>query len=216
MTIPVIHHESGWLAVDKPFGVSVHNNEEPEHLLARLERELRLEKLYPVHRLDKETSGVQVLALNENAAKELAGEFQKRTVQKIYLGVLRGKLKEAQGVWNQALTDKAEGRNNPAGISRERIPCETRYRTLKDSKYFSLCEFELITGRQHQIRKHSALTNHALVGDPRYGDKSYNEKIAGLYGTSRMFLHCARIVLLGKTLEAAEPPEFQALVLKNG
>jgi RluA family pseudouridine synthase len=207
--IPILYQDSNWIAVDKPEGISVHNNEDPQNLLMVLERQLKIKKLYPPHRLDKETSGIQILALNESWAKTLGIEFQSKSVQKFYLGLLRGELKTAQGVWSQPLTDKAEGRKNPSGISRERIPCETRFKTLKESKYFTLCEFQLITGRQHQIRKHAALSNHAIVGDPRYGDKTYNQKMAELYHATRMFLHCSNLNLLGQSLQSPTPPVFE-------
>ncbi len=209
--IPILYQDSDLLAVDKPAGISVHNNEDPQNLLKLLQKQVPASKLYPVHRLDKETSGVQLLALNESAAKNLASEFEKRAVDKIYSGVLRGELKQNSGLWNQALTDKAEGRKNPAGASRERISCETQFTVLNANKFFSMCQFELITGRQHQIRKHSALINHSLVGDARYGDPRYNKKMADLYKTDRMFLHCHRIQILGQNLESIVPEIFKKL-----
>jgi RluA family pseudouridine synthase len=210
LSIYIIYQNQNWVAVDKPSGLSVHNNEDPQNLLKVLEKQLKVQKLYPVHRLDKETSGVQILALNDQWASTLAQEFEKRTVEKIYTGVVRGQLKEAEGSWKEALTDKAEGRKNPAGISRERVPCETRFRVLKSSKYFTLCEFNLITGRQHQIRKHAAMANHAIVGDPRYGDKTYNARMAEIYKTDRMFLHCSCLKIVDQTLTA--PQDFEKLI----
>ena len=210
--VRVLFQNSDFLAVDKEAGISVHNNEDPANLLLVLQSQLKIRDLYPVHRLDKETSGVQVLALNESAARALAEEFQERTVKKIYVGVQRGALKTAGGVWNQSLTDKAEGRNNPAGLSKARVPCETRFKVLKANKYFTYCEFDLLTGRQHQIRKHTALANHALVGDPRYGDAKYNRRMAEIYGTDRMFLHCHRLEIAGQKLEAAIPAVFAKIL----
>ena len=210
--IAVLYQDKDFLAVQKPAGVSVHNNEDPQNLLLMLQQQLSVTKLYPVHRLDKETSGIQLLALNEISARNLSSEFEKRTVGKIYAGVLRGELKQAQGIWNQALTDKAEGRKNPAGMSRDRIACETQFQVLNSNKFFSLCQFKLITGRQHQIRKHSALMNHPLVGDARYGDPKYNKKIADLYKTDRMFLHCHQIKILGQSFESPIPEVFKKLI----
>jgi RluA family pseudouridine synthase len=210
LSIYIIYQNQNWVAVDKPAGLSVHNNEDPQNLLKVLEKQLKVLKIYPVHRLDKETSGVQILALNDEWASILAQEFEKRTVEKIYTGVVRGQLKESEGSWKEALTDKAEGRKNPAGISRERVQCETRFSVLKSSKYFTLCEFNLITGRQHQIRKHAAMVNHAIVGDPRYGDKTYNARMAEIYKTDRMFLHCSRLKIADQTLNA--PQDFEKLI----
>lgn len=206
MKIPILFKSSEFIAVNKPTGISVHNNEDRENLLKQLADDYP--QLYPVHRLDKETSGVQILALNEKSAAHLALQFQSREVEKKYVGVLRGLLKEKSGIWNKSLSDKAEGRNNPQGQAKDRIACETKFKIIQQSKYFTLCEFDLITGRQHQIRKHAALTNHPLVGDPRYGDPKYNKKIAEVYNSGRMFLHCQSVTILGQKIESELPTEF--------
>jgi RluA family pseudouridine synthase len=211
----VIFKNSDFIAVNKPAGLSVHNNEDPENVLSLLKKSQKLSSLFPVHRLDKETSGIQIMALNEKAAKHLAEQFQTRTVEKIYIGITRGLLKELEGIWRQPLTDKAEGRKNPQGIAKERVTAETRFRVIKSSKYFSEIEFHLITGRQHQIRKHCALANHALVGDPRYGDPKYNQRMADIYGTDRMFLHCHKIEISGQKLDSSLPREFELLFKGN-
>ena len=209
--IPVLFQDNNILVVNKPAGLSVHNNEDPQNLLQVLEKQLNLPKMLPVHRLDKETSGVQILALNPKNAALWAKQFEDKLTRKIYCGLIKGTLKEASGTWNRSLTDKAEGRKNPQGIAKSRIPCETQFKTLKSNSYFSLCEFNLITGRQHQIRKHAALDNHAIVGDPRYNDPKYNEKIAKLYAQKRMFLHCTRVEILSSTFVAEMPIEFNSL-----
>jgi 23S rRNA-/tRNA-specific pseudouridylate synthase len=209
--IQVLTKNKDFVAVDKPAGLSVHNNEDPTNLIFTMQKQLGVPKLYPAHRLDKETSGVQLLAFHETAARDLAAEFQSRSVLKIYVGVLRGTMKQMNGSWNKKLTDKSEGRKNPSGSARDRVECETRYKVLKSNPYFTYCQFQLITGRQHQIRKHTALENHALVGDPRYGDPRYNSKIADVYKTERMFLHCAKLEVLGQAVEAQIPSEFEAL-----
>jgi RluA family pseudouridine synthase len=204
----ILFQNKDFLAVDKPAGISVHNNEDPQNVIGVLQSQLEVEKLFPVHRLDKETSGVQIIALNSASAKILADAFEQRAVRKIYQGLLRGALKEDQGSWTQSLTDKGEGRRNPAGAAKERVPCETQFRVLQKTPYFTFCEFNLITGRQHQIRKHAAVVNHALVGDPRYGDERYNKKMAQIYKTSRMFLHCAKIEISGQSIESPLPQGF--------
>lgn len=212
MLIPILFQNASLLAVNKAPGVSVHNAEDPENLLLLLERQLKRRHLFPVHRLDKETSGIQILALTSESAANLAEEFRERSVKKNYVGILRGQLEQREGVWDRPLTDKAEGRKNPEGLSRDRIPCETKYRVLKESKYFTYCEFDLITGRQHQIRKHSTLAKHHLVGDTRYGDPKYNQRMAGMYKTDRMFLHCTRIELLGHRIECPPASIFEQLM----
>lgn len=206
--ILILFQNADFLIVDKPEGLSVHNAEDSMNLLSVLEKSLELPKLFPVHRLDKETSGIQVLARSSDAARRGAEEFQTRSVQKYYSGILRGQVKEPEGVWKQSLTDKAEGRRNPEGQIRDRIPCETRFHAIKQNKYFSLCDFQLITGRQHQIRKHSAINKHAIVGDPRYGDPAYNKRMTQIYGINRMLLHCVRLEIFDQTITCPLPPSF--------
>ncbi len=200
------------IAVNKPEGISIHNIEESDNLIQILVAQLNISTLYPIHRLDKETSGVQLFALHEKAAKIYAEEFQQRSVIKKYVGILRGSLSQVEGTWDLPLTDKAEGRKNPQGLSRDRIDCETQFKVLGSTKYFTLCEFNLITGRQHQIRKHTALLKHALVGDHRYGDKNYNDKIAQIYGLDRMFLHCSYVKIKELEFNAPVPKDFENLI----
>ncbi len=211
LTIPVLFNDENILVVNKPSGLSVHNNEDPQNLLQVLEKQLEIKKLFPVHRLDKETSGIQILALNTKTAQLWAQQFEAKLTRKIYCGVLKGAMDQDAGTWNRPLTDKAEGRKNPQGLSKSRVPCETQFKVVKKSSYFSLCEFDLITGRQHQIRKHAALDNHAIVGDPRYNNPKYNEKMAQLYSQKRMFLHCLSVDILSHSFKTDIPTEFSAL-----
>jgi tRNA pseudouridine65 synthase len=209
--VPILHDESDWLAVDKPYGLSVHNKEDSTNLLQVLEQQFSGRRFYPVHRLDKETSGIQLLAKSEKAASDLAQQFQNHQVKKIYQGIVAGTL-PAQGSWNEALSDKAEGWKNPAGLAVDRVACETRFRSLRNSKYFTWLEFKLLTGRQHQIRKHCALAGRALIGDPRYGNPKYNQKISELYGFHRMALHCTSLTLQsGFEVKSKAPPDFELL-----
>jgi tRNA pseudouridine65 synthase len=206
--VPILLQDKDWLIVDKPYGLSVHNNEDPENLIKVLSTQCGIKDLLPVHRLDKETSGVQIFALNKKSAKKLSEEFQQNRVEKNYQGLVKGIFKTKAGLWNKPLTDKAEGRRSPQGLARNRVPCQTEYKVIKESAHLSLCEFRIITGRQHQIRKHTALAKHPLVGDSRYGSKALNEKIKELHGETRMFLHCQKIEVLGVSLFSQSTPGF--------
>jgi RluA family pseudouridine synthase len=213
--IPIVFQNSEIVVVDKPVGLSIHNGESSEldsDLISILCSQLDASKMFPVHRLDKETSGLQIVALSSEAASIWAQEFQNDRVLKFYEGVARGTLSERKGTWLKPITDRSEGRVNPAGLSSNRVPAETRFQVLGSNKYFSRVRYELITGRQHQIRKHSAIYKHPLVGDRRYGDQNYNARMTDIYGTDRMFLHSARIHLRGKVFECPAPPEFDKLV----
>lgn len=211
----ILQQNENCLIVDKPVGWSVHNQDQSPNLLDYfLKKGLHV---LPIHRLDKETSGVQIFALNEEWARKLSASFQSRTVKKNYVAVLCGALKQDQGIWKDFLSDKAEGRKNPAGLSEDRVHCETKFQVLEKNKYFSLVQFDLMTGRQHQIRKHSVLNGHALLGDERYGNPKYNEKMFQIYEVSRMFLHCENIQMqdLELKVQAERPLDFERLMKKS-
>lgn len=209
--ISILYQNTDFVAIDKPCGLSVHNLEDTENILSVMSQQLNIDQLWPVHRLDKETSGVQLLSFNAASAQKLSQIFQERSVRKIYHGVLRGCLKQDQGVWSNPITDRAEGRKAPAGQTKDRVASQTEYKVLETSKYFTMCEFNLKTGRQHQIRKHSAIARHALVGDNRYGEPQYNQKIFTIYKTERMFLHCHRLEFLDFKIVSPIPSEFFVL-----
>ena len=213
--IPILFQSPEVVVVDKPIGLSIHNGESAEFgldLISILSSQLDISTLFPVHRLDKDTSGLQILAVSSEAASTWAQEFQNDRVLKFYEGVTRGALNVREGVWTKPITDRSEGRVNPAGMSSNRVNAETRFQVVGSNKYFSRVRFELVTGRQHQIRKHCAIHKHPLVGDRRYGDQNYNRRMSELYDTDRMFLHSTRIELRGQTFESPAPSEFEKLV----
>jgi tRNA pseudouridine65 synthase len=216
----IIEQSKDWLIINKPAGISVHNEE--GDVLSLLRKQLApgsFQDIYPVHRLDKETSGLMVVALNPKTATALAEQFQAHATEKLYCAVLRGTLPLSNTwlEWATPISDKAEGRKNPQGLSADRVEAKSLYRVLKSNQYFSLVEVKILTGRQHQIRKHAVLAKHPVVGDARYGDPKDNERIAKLYGTNRMFLHAFRLSLLiegqVRTFEAPLTSEFSSLGL---
>lgn len=213
--LEILFRNSDFLAVNKAAGKSVHNCEDTENLLSTIEAEMGIPLVFPVHRLDKETSGIQLFALTKDCARDLADEFQGRRVEKIYTGIVRGQLSICEGVWATSLTDKAEGRRNPEGIFKDRVSCETRFQVLKSNRYFSFCKFVLVTGRQHQIRKHTALAKHHLIGDSRYGDLKYNRMIHDRYQLKRMFLHCSLVKIRGQIIECPTPSDFEKFFSKD-
>lgn len=216
--LTIVAKSKNWLIVDKPPGISVHN--EAGDVRSILQKQLpsgSFHDIHPVHRLDKETSGLLLIATEQKTAAALAEQFQEHKTEKMYYAVLRGSMDVSDNwqEWSMPISDKAEGRKNPQGPLKDRVEAKTRYRVLKSNKFFSLVEVHLLTGRQHQIRKHSAIAKHAIVGDSRYGDPKYNSKMAQLYNTERMFLHAFRlsITIDGKiqTFETAMPEEFKNL-----
>ena len=187
--VNIIAENSFFIVIDKPYGVSVHN-ESPsvqEFLIAHKK------PLHFVNRLDQETSGLMLIAQEPQYQEELRQALN--LGQKIYKALLRGRLtsKDTPTQWSWPLTDKAEGRKNPQGQSADRKPCLTLVKAINKNQYFSEIEAEIKTGRQHQIRKHSALAKHPIVGDRRYNDPKYNERITQLYGLTRLCLHAYKL-----------------------
>lgn len=215
-SLKIIHESADWLVIDKPAGLPVHN--EKVNVLSVLTQQKRNPNLsfHAVHRLDQETSGVLLIAKDAEIAAKLSEELAKESTHKLYQAILRGAMKSEQAQWDWKLSDKAEGRKNPQGLSKDRKDCETQVKVLSRNDYFTLVECEIMTGRQHQIRKHAALAKHAIVGDKRYNDPKYNDRMAELYGTDRMFLHAAelRLKLQGREVvfNSPLPPEFKKLL----
>ncbi len=221
MKLPIVEKSKNWIVIDKPHGISVHN--ETHDVRALLKNQLQkgtFDDIYPVHRLDKETSGLLVVATEAETAAALSDQFQDHSAEKTYVAVVRGQIEttEEWTTWDFPISDKAEGRKNPQGLLKDRLESKSLVKVLESNKFFSLIEVKILTGRQHQIRKHAALARHAIVGDTRYGDPKYNDKMAEVYGTDRMFLHAFRLTLTvggrKKTFETSIPKEFRAMVQK--
>jgi RluA family pseudouridine synthase len=199
----------GWLAVNKPWGMSVHNAPGRD-LCSQMDRRLqrdpalgqRLRRdpdfgVHPVHRLDRETSGVILLACRRDTLGALAGQFQAGGVTKRYHAMVHGGLapaesKEGWGLWQRPLSRNAGGRSNPAGTP-PRKPCRTRYRIVARSDHYTLLACEPVTGRKHQIRRHAKLAGHPVVGDKRYGSRRSCDFLSKKRDFHRLGLHAAAI-----------------------
>jgi 23S rRNA-/tRNA-specific pseudouridylate synthase len=207
---PLIIEESHlWVVACKPPGIAVHDGK--DSLLRQLKP--LVGELLPVHRLDRETSGVILLAKSSEAAAELQASLASDECVKRYRGVVNGVVKgnaRREGCWTKALTPKAEGRKNPQGKSADRVPASTAYRVVSppESRFLSVMDFELGSGRTHQIRKHCAMSGHHLLGDTRYGPLAHAKKIESRYAFDGMALHAAslRVRLDGQLRDFGTPP----------
>lgn len=181
--IQILAENNFFYVINKPAGLSVHNTTPSvlEHLKALKKPE------HFVNRLDLETSGLMVIAQKPEYHEPVRVALDLGI--KKYRALLRGSIQQPTLTWNKPLTDQSEGRKNPQGLAKNRIACRTELTTVRTSKYFTEATLQIFTGRQHQIRKHAALAQHAVVGDPRYNDAKYNENIFKIYNVNRMFLH---------------------------
>ena len=205
------------MVVDKPSGMSVHNAPEVDlcsrisHMLRNNEKwnqRVRLDPrfgVHAVHRLDKETSGVILLACRRKIFNYLSRQFARGEAIKEYLALVHGSLPmtPGEGYWKWPLTPSAAGRRHPQGQGR-RKPCQTQYRVLARSRHYSLLRCRLLTGRTHQIRRHAALARHPLLGDRRYGSLRACRYLETHYRFKRLGLHAA-----GLNVKTPDRDEFE-------
>lgn len=143
-----------------------------------------------VHRLDKETSGVLVVAKTQMAHKELQSQFKAREVEKLYLGLVWGKMPEKTGRFTWAIGRNEKQRQRISIRTKNPKKAETHFIVKQEWDKFSLLEIRPLTGRTHQIRVHFAASGHPVVGDTRYGRKKTK------FQMSRMFLHALQLAFV--------------------
>ena len=222
MPLNILYEDDDLLVVDKPAGLTVHPAPgHPEHTLvnAILSHYPRLadisDSLRPgiVHRLDKDTSGVMLVAKNKVAQMNLVNQFRTRSVAKAYLVLVKGRLTPESGMIEAAIGRDPRHRQRMAVVSRGR-EARTAYRVIRYLDDYTLLEVRPETGRTHQIRVHLAAVGYPVVGDATYGVKSPH--------LSRQFLHASRLGFrLPSTGEYVEfesklPPDLEQALREIG
>lgn len=203
----VLYEDEDVIAVHKSAGdlvVPGRGPEKEETLRQRLARAAG-GKVFVVHRLDRDTSGVVVFAKNEAAHRALSGCFERREVEKVYRALVLGRVEADSGEIDRPIRAFGSGR---MGADPRGKPSVTRFRVLKRFPRTTLLEIEPLTGRRHQIRVHLYSLGHPVLGDGRYG------AVRPLGGAPRLMLHAWRIAFAradGRRVEicAALPPDFQ-------
>jgi 23S rRNA-/tRNA-specific pseudouridylate synthase len=237
--LKVLGVSRGWIAVYKPTGLSVHNDPRQDicaRVFALIEtdtalgRAVGLDKawgVHAVHRLDRDTSGVLLLATHAGVFAALSKLFSAHKVRKRYLAVVHGKVQGTHaasscGEWTWPLSVKAGGRNRPAGVGKRR-PCTTRFWVEGSSERYTLLSCEPVSGRQHQIRRHAKLAGHPVVGDRRYGSKRALNYLEGAYTDVRLALHAWQLTFVPPgqdpnetlTLTADPTPAFMTRLISD-
>ena len=216
MTLPdfVIHADADLLVVDKPAGLVVHPA--PSHrgetlvgLLGELAAGGEGSRPGIVHRLDKDTSGLMIVARNEASQRALAAQIKRREVVREYLALVEGGLESRIGTIDAPLGRDRRRRTRQAVRGAGEREARTHFEVIEVLPADTLVRARLETGRTHQVRVHFAAIGHPLAGDPEYGGKSR-------HGLSRQFLHSARLSFhhptTGKemTFESPLPEDLQA------
>jgi 23S rRNA pseudouridine1911/1915/1917 synthase len=198
LPIVVLYEDQDVVVIDKPAGMVVHagaGHHEGTLVNALLHHFGQLSAvggdLRPgiVHRLDKDTSGVLVVARTDRAHQSLAAQFQSRDVEKIYLALVQGSTPDEGTISHPIARDPVRRTRMTArlGTGRKAV---SQYRTLERIGKFSYVQVRIGTGRTHQIRVHLATIGHAIVGDTLYGAARYLE---GMPALGRFFLHAASL-----------------------
>lgn len=181
-TIEVLHHDEAIVVVDKPSGLSVHRGDDQGTTFAlNLTRNAVGQWVYPVHRLDRATSGVLVFALSSEHARALQCAFTTREVSKTYLALVRGATPPSGLI--ESPMEKREGGPKVEALT------EYRTRFMSKSARLSLVEVHPRTGRRHQIRRHLRRIDHPIAGDVRYAKGAENRKYRAELGLYRLALH---------------------------
>lgn len=209
--IEVLYSDVCIAVVDKPSGMVVHPGAGNKrhtlvHTLLYHFPDIKMvgpeERPGIVHRLDKETSGVMVVAKNLKAYKELQRQFKVREVEKFYVGLVWGKMSRHEGKISWAVGRHKKHGEKMSIKTRKPRSAETLYTVQKEYGEFTLLEIKPTTGRTHQIRVHLSASGHPVVGDNRYGGRK--SKIT----CPRLFLHAQRLVFFHP--ETKERVEFSS------
>jgi 23S rRNA pseudouridine955/2504/2580 synthase len=219
---PIVFEDAALLVVDKPSGVAVHGGSGVSFGVIESLRAARPQAklLELAHRLDRDTSGLLIVAKKRSALVELHRMLREGEVEKIYAvlaaGEYRGE-KEIRASLHKYVTASGERR---VAVKEDGMTAVTRIAVLKKSRQFSFLEVQLLTGRTHQIRVHLAHAGHPVLGDDKYGDFALNRELAKT-GVKRLFLHAASLAfdhpVTGEALRLKSPlpADMQAFVGRN-
>ncbi len=209
----IVYEDDDILVINKPQGLVVHPCSSTKHgtlvngLLYRVKNLSGINgKLRPgiVHRLDKETSGLLVVAKNDKAHISLAEQIKNKTCKRNYLAILEGNLKDDEGEIETKIGRDKKDRKKMAVVENGRVAI-TNYKVLERFKNACLVEFSLKTGRTHQIRVHAKFLNHPIIGD-----KVYGKEVKGLNG---QLLHACKLTFMHpsthkEVLFEVKPPKY--------
>lgn len=197
--LKIIYRDDSVIVIDKPAGLVVHpGSGNKDHTLSNalvyhfpwIKKVGLSDRPGIVHRLDKATSGVMVIAANNEAYSVLTQQFKAREIKKVYLGLVWGSFIQDTGQFLWPIGRHSKYGERMSIKTRKARSAETRFKVIKRFQNYSFLKIYPITGRTHQIRVHLAASGHPIVGDKSYGRKKVKTDCP------RLFLHAYRLVFL--------------------
>lgn len=191
----LLYEDERILVVNKPAGMAVHGGSGVSVGVIEILRAIRPDdsRLELVHRLDRDTSGCLLISKRPSVLRTLHELMREKRVDKRYLALLSGSWRKgAKRVEVPLLKNTLQGGERIVRVDPDGKPAETYFRRLERYENATLVEVELITGRTHQIRVHSAWLGSPVLGDTKYGDEAANKQLREL-GLKRLFLHARRV-----------------------
>jgi len=202
----ILYEDPHILVCDKPAGLPIHpgsgitSDTLVDEVRAYLERQGLVIgegefKPSPAHRLDRETSGVVVVAKTRQAMVRLTEMFTAGEPKKTYLALAKGRFQRERGTVDLRLSEhqQTQASRKQRGVNMQEAV--THWTKLAGGGEATLLELSIETGRTHQIRRHLAAIGHPVVGDSKYGDFAFNRRARSAWGAKRMFLHSSRLAL---------------------
>lgn len=230
MSLSIIYRDERYIAINKPAGLLVHRSAidafESEFAVQKLRDQIS-RPVFPLHRLDKPTSGLLLFAFDREAVSRLSEQFSNHTIQKSYLAIVRGyspeqrhidhPVKAQQGKYlkhkaQQGITDVTTLATCELDISNDRY-AKSRY---------SLVELRPKTGRRHQLRYHMKHISHPMIGDPRYGKKVHNDIFKAHFSCHRLLLAAIELKFTNPfthelvTIHCRPDDDFMAVAIQLG
>lgn len=201
--LDIIYQDKYLVAINKPSGLLVHKSMIDRHEIyfaMKMLRDQIGQWVYPIHRLDKPTSGVLLFALDSESARLMSEAFKEKKIQKKYIAVVRGYTDE-EGFIDYPLSVKFDKiTDKKADLEKEAEEAQTGYKRLAtveldkavgryDKTRYSLVELFPKTGRKHQLRRHMKHISHHILGDTKYGRGEHNKMVREHYDCHRLMLH---------------------------
>jgi tRNA pseudouridine65 synthase len=219
--LEILYQDEYFIAINKPSGLLVHRSWIDRHetqFAIQMLRDQIGKYVYPLHRLDKPTSGVLLFALDKESTRLASKQFEEHTIQKTYITAVRGYVDE-EGIIDHPLKEKLDKiTDKKAQQDKGAQEAITYYKRLSTVEYpfavgkyegvrYSLVEIKPRTGRKHQIRRHMKHISHHILGDTKYGRGEHNKLI-------RQEFDCHRLLLHASELEFTHPYKDEKLVIK--